>query len=113
MKKALIIAMVLIVPFMFMSRSFAQEEMPGAYKPFLKFGRGVINIGSCPYEIPKQMYLLSRNGDTFWGTTAQGLAGVFVGTGWMFYRLAAGVYDVFTSPFPGCEESIIDPEYAF
>ena len=113
MKKALIIAMVLIVPFMFMSRSFAQEEMPGAYKPFLKFGRRLINIGSSPNEIPKQMYLLSRNGDTFWGTTAQGLAGVFVGTGWMFYRLAAGVYDVFTSPFPGCEESIIDPEYAF
>ncbi len=113
MRKALIIILVLALPFVFVPGSFAQDETPEIYKPFMKLGRGLINIVSCPLEIPKQAYLLSRDGRAFWKTTAQGLTGIFVGSGWAVYRLGAGAIDVVTFPFPYYDHPVIDPAYVF
>jgi putative exosortase-associated protein (TIGR04073 family) len=113
MKKRLIIILILVLPLVLVSGSFAQEKTPKSHKPFTKLKRGMINIGSCPYEIPKQIYLASRKERTLWGKTSRGIAGVFVGSGWMVYRLGAGVYDVLTVPFSDYERPIIEPEYPF
>ena len=96
---------------------FADEgtERSPFTKPFLKFGRGVVNIISAPFEIPNHMYLLSNNANENSSyrleTAAATIEGLFMGTVFTFWRLGAGVYELTTSPFPLEESCLITPPF--
>ena len=85
---------------------FADEEEKRSpfTKPFVKFGRGVVNIISAPFEIPNHMYLLSNNAyenSSYRLETASAtIEGLFMGTVFTFWRLGAGMYELTTSPLP-------------
>ena len=97
--------------------SYANDSSdgPSIPKPFMKFGRGCVNIVSSPLEIPNQMYLLADNADknSKYGlrTAAAAIEGLFMGVGYTFWRLGAGVYDLITFPVPNYEYCLITPPY--
>ncbi|HOW59232.1 MAG TPA: hypothetical protein PLO78_05840 [Candidatus Omnitrophota bacterium] len=74
-----------------------------------KLSRGLTNIVTSPgeyfYQIPPSM---EKTPDVMTGFFTD----IFWGTIYMFRRLGSGVYDVFTSPFPGKTNyrSSIEPE---
>jgi putative exosortase-associated protein (TIGR04073 family) len=65
-----------------------------------KGGRGLANVVSCPFEIPKQMIAHANRSDTVAGQVGGHLIGVPVGVCWAVYRLGVGVWDFVTCPFP-------------
>ena len=81
----------------------------------MKFGRGCVNTVSSPLEIPNQMYLLADHADknSKYGlrTAAAAIEGLFMGLGYTFWRLGAGVYDIITFPVPKYEYCLITPPY--
>ena len=76
-----------------------------------KFSRGVVNMGSAPLEIPKQMVRRAQDGKTAAGQLAGYLTGAVTGVGWTFWRFGSGVVDVFSAPFTGNEKGMITPEF--
>jgi putative exosortase-associated protein (TIGR04073 family) len=76
-----------------------------------KFSRGVINIGTAPLEIPKQMIKRAQDGKGPDGELAGYLTGTITGVGWGLWRLTSGIVDVFSAPFSGNEKGLIDPEF--
>ena len=88
---------------------------PSFSTPFMKLGRGMVNIVSSPLELPNQMYLLSsyaHDNSKYGIETASGaIEGVFMGVVYSFWRLGAGTYDLFTFPLPKYENTIITPTY--
>ena len=79
--------------------------------PTTKLGRGFANVITGWVEIPKRISETSN---------AQGMAsgatwGLLRGLGYGFVRTAAGLYEVFTFPFPAPPdyEPVIQPEYVF
>lgn len=74
-----------------------------------KFGRGVVNIGTCWVEVP-------FNIATEWKRTdpASGMVTGFIkGVGWGFARFSTGVFDMFTFPFPvpNDYQPLMEPEF--
>ncbi len=76
-----------------------------------KFSRGVINIGTAPLEIPKQMIKRAQDGKGPEGELAGYLTGTITGVGWGLWRLTSGIVDVFSAPFSGNEKGLIEPEF--
>ena len=88
---------------------------PAISKPFMKIGRGIVNTISSPLELPNQMYILSdhANENSKYGieTAAAAIEGMFMGTVYAFWRLGAGIYEMFAFPIPHYESCIITPPY--
>lgn len=76
-----------------------------------KLSRGVVNIGSAPLEIPKQMIKRAQEGRGVDEQLAGYLTGTVTGVGWCFWRLGSGIVDVFSVPFSGNEKGLIEPEF--
>lgn len=76
-----------------------------------KLSRGVVNIGSAPLEIPKQMIKRAQEGRGVDEQIAGYLTGAVTGVGWCFWRMGSGVVDVFSAPFSGNENGLIEPEF--
>ena len=76
-----------------------------------KAGRGVVNTVTGWVEIPKRIYETSQEQGAATGWTW----GLLRGIGRGFIRTAAGLYEVFTFPFPAPPNyaSVIQPEYVF
>lgn len=78
-------------------------------KAIQKLSRGLTNIATSPGEIFYQMPSnMEKSPDYMTGFFSD----IFLGGIYMVRRLGAGLYDVFTSPFP-CEtnyKSVIEPE---
>lgn len=75
----------------------AEVEAPGIPRQIgAKFARGVANFCLGWTEVPKQIYLASR--DEGWLTGA--LRGSVDGLGWFVARTVAGMYEIFTFPLP-------------
>ena len=117
MKKFIMIKVIII--FMCIPSPFCHAEevsdKPFFSKPFMKFGRGMVNIISSPLELPNQMYLLSNHAheNSKYGveTASAAIEGVFTGTVYTFWRLGAGTYDLLTFPLPKYEFCLITPTY--
>ena len=97
--------------------SYADDptDGPSIPKPFVKLGRGFVNIISSPLEIPNHMYLLSdhAHNNSRYGirTAAAAIEGLFMGVGYTCWRLGAGSYDIITFPVPKYENCLITPPY--
>jgi putative exosortase-associated protein (TIGR04073 family) len=93
----------------------APPEKPLLTKPFMKLGRGVVNMISAPFEVPNQMYILSDHADenSRYGveTAAGAIEGLFTGSGIALWRFVVGAYDFLTFPLPVYEAGLIDPPY--
>jgi putative exosortase-associated protein (TIGR04073 family) len=76
-----------------------------------KLGRGVTNALTGIVEVPKKMYLISKNDNLAMGLTW----GLVKGAGVGLLRTAAGLYETVTFPIPAPAdyEPIIHPEFVF
>ena len=89
----------------------ASAESMDATKAFTKFTRGAINTITGWVEVPKRMLETTRLSGPPMGLTW----GLIRGAAYGLVRTAAGVYELFTFPFPAPPgyESVIQPEYVF
>ena len=76
-----------------------------------RFSRGATNVVTGPLEVPTQIIKRAHDGDGMFGQLAGYGTGFFTGVGWCGYRIASGLYDVFSSPFTRSQESLVKPEY--
>jgi len=76
-----------------------------------KFSRGVVNVGTAPLEIPKQMIKRAQNGRGADGQLAGYITGTITGVGWGIWRLTSGIVDIVSAPFSGREKGLIEPEF--
>ena len=117
MTKGILLILGMLLLFTTPLLSYADDPSDGHSipKPILKVGRGFVNTISSPLEIPNQMYLLAdhANNNSKYGlrTAAATIEGLFMGIGFMCWRLGAGVYDIITFPIPNYENCIITPPY--
>lgn len=76
-----------------------------------KLGRGLANTTTGFVEIPKKVFLISKNDNPLLGMTWGWVKGAGVG----LLRTAAGVYETVTFPIPAPAnyEPIIQPEFVF
>ena len=90
-------------------------DKPFISQPFMKLGRGMVNIISSPLELPNQMYLLSNHAheNSKYGleTASAAIEGLLMGAVYTFWRLGAGTYDLLTFPLPKYEFCPITPIY--
>ncbi|MBI4340825.1 MAG: exosortase system-associated protein, TIGR04073 family [Candidatus Omnitrophica bacterium] len=86
------------------------EPMDGG-KGFTKLTRGATNTVTGWVEIPKRIQETTQASGALAGFTW----GLMRGFGYGFVRTAAGLYEVFTFPFPAPSgyTSVIQPEYVF
>lgn len=91
------------------TRVSAEPMDPG--KAFTKFTRGGINVVTGWVEVPKRISETSQTS----GTAAGFTWGLLRGLGHGFIRTAAGLYELFTFPFPAPPGyvPVIQPEYVF
>jgi putative exosortase-associated protein (TIGR04073 family) len=116
MKKFFLLFLALTVFLLFLiSNTWAERfdnKTEQAVAPHVhKFSRGLVNMGTAPFEIPKQMIKQAQEGNSPAGEFAGYLTGIFTGIGWTFCRFGSGVVDIVSSPFPGNEEGLIKPEF--
>ena len=102
----------LLVGLLFLSPTPAlfAEPMDGG-KGFAKLTRGATNTVTGWVEIPKRINETSNDSGWLAGFTW----GLARGLGYGFTRTAAGLYELFTFPFPAPPgyEPVIQPEYVF
>lgn len=87
------------------------DEDTGVVKRVNKFSRGVVNVGTAPLEIPKQMVRRAQQGRRADGQLAGYITGTITGVGWGIWRLTSGIADIVSAPFSENEEGLIEPEY--
>lgn len=80
-----------------------------AGNPAEKFGRGLTNILFAVAEIPHNMNVSTQKSGDMAGITT----GFWKGFGFMWLRIAAGIYDIvtFPIPIPARYEPVMYPEY--
>ncbi|HOE97481.1 MAG TPA: exosortase system-associated protein, TIGR04073 family [Candidatus Sumerlaeota bacterium] len=85
------------------------REQTVANQALHKLGRGVTNVLTFWAEVPRQIAIEWERTDPASGL----IVGTIKGAGWGFARLATGVYDAFTFPFPIPEnyEPMMEPEF--
>ena len=82
-------------------KTFAYPENRNwAVKVSHKFSRGMVNIATSPFEVPKKAYIESTRSDQWMETFGRLFSGMFIGLGRTVGRTGAGVFDVITFPFP-------------
>ena len=101
--------------FFIISNSWAERvnsKTEQAVEPHVhKLSRGLVNVGTAPFELPKQMIKKAQEGNGPAGEFAGYLTGIVTGIGWTFCRLGSGVVDIVSAPFPGNDEGLIKPEF--
>lgn len=83
--------------------AYAEIEANPAYK----LGRGVTNMASCWLEVPKQIYLTSKEHDPLIGFTF----GLMKGVAYTVLRGSSGVYDTTTFLLPKYDLLLMEPEF--
>ncbi len=108
-RRNLFIFLILIAPF-FLSSSTASArvDLETPDNAWVKLGRGLVNIVSCPWEIVYQMIEMEKSERR----PIAAVGGFFKGLAYMPVRLLAGVYEVvtFPIPIPPGYRSVIHPE---
>lgn len=98
-----------VISILFIS-NITYAETTKVTKSITKLGRGVCNILTSPFEIVKEVSDTTDNNGPIAGLTVGFFKGLF-GTG---KRLAVGIYETVTFPFPGDNDYkaiLTDPEY--
>lgn len=72
-----------------------------------KLGRGIVNDLTFPLEVPKQIYLTSKEDHLLSGLTFGLVKGICHG----ILRLASGAYDTVTFLIPRYEKVLMEPKF--
>lgn len=91
------------------AESFEDEQV--VHYHLHKLSRGVVNIVTSPFEIPKQMIRRARQEESAAGQVAGYATGTVTGAGWMMWRCTSGVVDILSAPFCGNVDGLIQPEF--
>ena len=85
------------------------RQQSDTQKMLHKLGRGITNVFTSWVEIPRNVAIEWEKTDPASGF----VLGTVKGFGWGFSRLATGVYDVFTFPYPVPRdyEPMMEPEF--
>ncbi len=108
LKKICMVAMVLVLSF----SVAAYAAAPAAAKDQnagTKLVRGFTNLVGCWLEVPKQIYLVSKEDNLYVGVTY----GLVKGIGYGVYRGAAGIFETVTFVIPPYDKILIEPELVF
>lgn len=101
-KNTPIIVFVLLLIFI-CATAYAEAESNPAYK----LGRGITNMASCWLEVPKQIYLTSKEYNPLIGFTF----GIMKGAAYTVLRGSAGVYDTTTFLLPKYDLLLMEPQF--
>ncbi|MDD5585275.1 MAG: exosortase system-associated protein, TIGR04073 family [Candidatus Omnitrophica bacterium] len=74
-----------------------------------KLGRGLVNGLTGIVEVPKQIYLVSKEREPITGITFGLAKGLCYGV----LRTATGVYDTLSFPIPPYNKPVMEPEFVF
>lgn len=74
-----------------------------------KLSRGLVNGLTGIVEVPKQIYLVSKEREPITGITYGLAKGICYGV----LRTATGVYDIVSFPIPPYNKPVMDPEFVF
>lgn len=87
------------------------EEGFSVDKALGKGGRGMANIVTCPFEVPRQMIVEANRHETLGGTLGGAIIGIPKGVVYTGWRLGVGLFDFLTAPFPiqGYDKAYIQP----
>jgi len=99
------VAIVVILGFTFCSFGAYAND----YNPATKLGRGLSNAATCWIEVPKQVWLVSKDRDPFTGL----IYGSAKGVGYTIVRAASGVYDTAFFLLPPYDAPLTDDEFVF
>lgn len=99
-----VLVAVVIISSLIGTPCFAQDALR-------KLGRGLVNSVTGVVEIPKKVYMISKNDNVLLGLTW----GFVKGTATGLLRTAAGVYETVTFPIPAPAdfEPMVHPEFVF
>ena len=105
MKKIFMVFVVIILALSLASPAYCDNMLK-------KFGRGICNVLTCPFELPEQVKRTNLTD----GPMASITWGVLKGVGMIVTRAVVGVYEIVTFPIPCPEEYkpiLKDPEFFF
>lgn len=117
MRKTIVYSLVItaVVLWCLPAWSADNETSERTVRPFERFGRGLTNIITSPFELPAQIYNRAAYQQEFnnnpFAIIGGFLEGIPMGIIYFGWRLGAGCYDFVTFPFECCDQSIIEPEY--
>jgi putative exosortase-associated protein (TIGR04073 family) len=100
----------LLVLLVIIGMIFSTTGVVYADYPLKKLGRGLCNVITCPFEIPRKMGEATDESGELAGWTW----GLLNGTFWMAIRAFVGVYETATFPIPipkDYEPILTDPEF--
>jgi len=107
LRKIFVLALVLIMVFSVVA--YAAGDASKEHNAATKLARGFTNAVGCWLEIPKQMYLTSKEDNLYIGLTYGFIKGLGIGG----YRLADGVFETVTCVIPPYDKILVEPEYVF
>jgi len=92
--------------------SFVSIQTPCFAQNMLrKLGRGIANVSTCPFELPRSI----QNSFYEDGPVAAGTYGILDGIFKLLVRAVAGVYEIatFPIPLPTNYTPVVEPEFLF
>ena len=111
MRRVLILCLTVTILFNFIGNLSAElggEDSKWEATPLHKLERGVINIITCPIELPASMLSVADEKGEIFGFFIGAAEGVFT----TLFRALSGLYDTATFLIPSYSKPIMQPEYA-
>ncbi|MFA4993527.1 MAG: exosortase system-associated protein, TIGR04073 family [Candidatus Omnitrophota bacterium] len=111
MRRVYVFCLTIVVFFGFagsLRAEFDAQDTRWAGTPMHKLERGLINIVTCPIELPASMISVSNEKGQIFGFFIGTAEGLFT----TLFRALSGVYDTVTFLIPSYSKPIIQPEYA-
>ncbi|MBU1112571.1 MAG: exosortase system-associated protein, TIGR04073 family [Candidatus Omnitrophica bacterium] len=104
MFKKFVALMLLIAVFSTVSSAYAYDQNAAT-----KLARGIVNGVTSWVEIPKQVYLVSKEREPFTGITY----GLVQGAAYTVLRVAEAAYDISLFLLPPYDKPLFEPEFVF
>jgi putative exosortase-associated protein (TIGR04073 family) len=105
MKRTVALLIVLVLALSVIN-AYAEEKDKNA---LTKLSRGLANMLTGSIEVPKQIYLVSKEREPISGATYGFAKGICYG----LLRTGSGVYDTLSFPIPPYDKPILEPEFVF
>jgi putative exosortase-associated protein (TIGR04073 family) len=103
--KSLLLSAVSVLGLTAMAVADIQDPPMNDYGPTRKLGRSLANLGFAVTEVPTTLAEVNDRD----GNSAAISYGIVRATGRFFFRMGAGVYELFTFPFPTYKSSYRPP----
>ena len=107
----LVFCLTMVVLFNFtgsLRAEIGDQDLRWGGTPLHKLERGVVNIFTCPLELPASMISVAHEKGEIFGFLIGAAEGVFT----TVFRAASGVYDTVTFMIPSYTKPLMEPEYA-